>query len=744
MRIANGQSLDAADTSGVERRRATARRQGDIADILAILQTRWRTVLLVWIAVLGLAVAYLATAKRIYTGSASILIDARARVPVGDPAAAMLNSSPDAILVESQVRLISSDSVLRRVAEAEHLVDNPEFAPPQPGLRARLMALVGFGGKANAAPEDPLERVTAMLTGRVSVKRSERTYIADIEARAYDPALAARLATAVANAYFADQQAARVESAVRDSDWVLAQVTEMQTALQAAETKAETYRSQHGIIDVNGKMLNEQNLSEAATALVQARARVAEVRARYDQIERVIASGRSADTLPDALKSPAIDKLRSQYADISRQQATLRQTLGSRHPALLESDQQLRDVQRLIREELKRIEAGVANEYQTAQAGVTALETEVQSLKTTTVSSNTDRLKLDELQRDVDARRAVYDRFLRARDTVKEQASDVPIGRLIAPASVPTAPSSPKTVAVLALAGILGLLLGAGTALLAHTLRGTRSSIVPRRAPQPAVAEPAPLQVRAIPLIGTVPSPFGADAVAEARPRLVEHLRTLWPTAGPGPARDPDPAFTDAIAALPIAFEDDAAVLGFTTLVVTAPAGTEARTALALGVATRAVQLGLRPIVIDADGGRTLLRDLIEPGAGADLLDLMGKTRVCYWSPTGEEDPIGLVPKLADEALVVERLRGRAGLRHLDGLRGHFDVLIFDGPSLAEPGRLRDVAASAGELLLVLPPGATAETVTAELGPADLPDTLRITAVVAAPVLVSADTSAAA
>ena len=539
MRIANGQSLDAADPSGVERRRATARRQGDIADILAILQTRWRTVLLVWIAVLGLAVAYLATAKRIYTGSASILIDARARVPVGDPAAAMLNSSPDAILVESQVRLISSDSVLRRVAEAEHLVDNPEFAPPQPGLRARLMALVGFGGKGNAAPEDPLERVTAMLTGRVSVKRSERTYIADIEARAYDPALAARLATAVANAYFADQQAARVESAVRDSDWVLAQVTEMQTALQAAETRAETYRSQHGIIDVNGKMLNEQNLSEAATALVQARAKVADVRARYDQIERVITSGRSADTLPDALKSPAIDKLRSQYADISRQQATLRQTLGSRHPALLESDQQLRDVQRLIREELHRIEAGVANEYQTAQAGVTALETEVQNLKTTTVSSNTDRLKLDELQRDVDARRAVYDRFLRARDTVKEQASDVPIGRLIAPASVPTVPSSPKTVAVLALAGILGLLLGAGTALLAHTLRGTRRPKAARRDPEPVAPEPAPSRIGAVPLIGTVPSPFGADAVAEARPRLVEHLRILWPTAGSGPGRAP-------------------------------------------------------------------------------------------------------------------------------------------------------------------------------------------------------------
>ncbi|MDX7953963.1 GumC family protein, partial [Lichenihabitans sp. Uapishka_5] len=475
MRTATGQSSAAFDRFGVERRRAApSRRQGDLADILAILQAGWRTVALIWVGVVALAVAYLAVAPRSYTGSASLLIDARNRGPVGDSAVATLNSSPDAILVESQVRLIASEPVLRRVVETEHLDQDPEFAPVAPGLKARLLGLVGLGRAKSTEPDDPVRRATGALATHVAVKRSERTYIADIDVTSRDPATAARLADAVADAYIADQQAARVDAATRDSDWVLSQVTEMQAALQGAETRAEAYRRDHGIIDVNGKMLNEQNLSEAATALVQARAKVAEARARYDQVERVIASGRGADTLPDALKSPAIDKLKSQYADISRQQSTLRQTLGSRHPALLESDQQLRDIRRLLKEELARVEAGLANEYQTAQAGVVALEGEVQSLKSTTVSSNGDRVKLDELQRDVDARRAVYDRFLRARDTVKEQTSDAPIGRLVAPAGVPIAPSSPKTVAVLALATIAGLLLGAGTALLRHTLRAGR------------------------------------------------------------------------------------------------------------------------------------------------------------------------------------------------------------------------------------------------------------------------------
>ncbi|MDX7953978.1 hypothetical protein P7D22_22775, partial [Lichenihabitans sp. Uapishka_5] len=178
-----------------------------------------------------------------------------------------------------------------------------------------------------------------------------------------------------------------------------------------------------------------------------------------------------------------------------------------------------------------------------------------------------------------------------------------------------------------------------------------------------------------------------------------------------------------------------AAALGFATLVVTGPAGFESRTALALGLADRVAGLGLRPVVIDADAGRTLLRDLIEPGAGADLVDLMGATRVCYWAPTDDRDPIGLIPRLADEAQVVQRLRGREGLRHLEGLRDHFDVIIFDGPALDEGAQLRDVAASAGALLVVVPAETTAEAVATELASRGLPPDLRVTTVAAAPLL---------
>ncbi len=164
------------------------------------------------------------------------------------------------------------------------------------------------------------------------VKRSERTYIADIEATSVDPVKAAHLSDAVARAYLAEQQAARNDAAERDSDWVRGQIRQMQAGLQDAELKAEAYKRSHGIIDTNGKLLNEQELADASASLSAAISRASEIKARLDQIKNVTAAGRSVDSLPDALQSPLIDKLKGQYADVSRQAATLRQTLGDRHP----------------------------------------------------------------------------------------------------------------------------------------------------------------------------------------------------------------------------------------------------------------------------------------------------------------------------------------------------------------------------------------------------------------------------
>ena len=741
----------------------------DLRGVFSILRERWAYVAIPTAIALALALLYLAAATRTYTGVTSLLIDTRTRPAVGDPNNSV-GFSPDAILVESQVRLISSDAVLRRVVESEALADDPEFAPVRPGLRARIMQALGLGGKS-ASAEDRNAQAAFNLATRVVVKRSERTYIADIEVTSADPMKAAHLSDAVAKAYLADQQAARNDAAERDSDWVRGQIQEMQASLQTAELKAEGYKRQHGLIGANGKLLNEQELADTSASLSQAQSRATEVKARLDQIKNVNAAGRNLDTLPDALKSPLIDKLRGQYADLSRQQATLRQTLGDRHPALLEAQQQLRDIRRLIIEELARIQAGIANEFQTAQASVASLQIQVAALKDAAGISNENRVRLDELQRDVDARRTVYDRFLRARDTVREQAIDAPIGRIVAPARIPTSPTSPKSFAVLALSLAAGLGLGV-TAALARDLMTPQRDQAPREPatasvaavePQPVVPvheeplikEDAPLlvtealpikkEVFAVQVLGFVPSPFGNAATLTARSWLIDRLRTAWPMTMDTEHVPSLPAFRTSIAALglmdPGATRDRA---NPRTILVTSLAGCDSRTTLALGLAEAAAAQGKHAIVIDADEHGSLLRDIVIDTAKPALIDLMGTTRLCYRIAAPFRGSLSVVPIIPGEGHMARRLQKQGTTTRIDGVSSNYDTVIFDGPSFGQSDRLRAMAATVETVVLVTGKGATQDSVEAAVAALALPRDTNVAAVLAADLTEGSATSAAA
>ncbi len=114
----------------------------DLRGFFGILHERWRLIATLTIVAVALAIVYLVLATRTYTGVTSLLIDTRTRPAVGDPSG-QIDNSPDAILVESQVRLIASDAVLRRVVESEKLASDPEFAAGGPSLGRRVLQTFG-------------------------------------------------------------------------------------------------------------------------------------------------------------------------------------------------------------------------------------------------------------------------------------------------------------------------------------------------------------------------------------------------------------------------------------------------------------------------------------------------------------------------------------------------------------------------------------------------------------------------
>jgi Mrp family chromosome partitioning ATPase len=412
---------------------------------------------------------------------------------------------------------------------------------------------------------------------------------------------------------------------------------------------------------------------------------------------------------------------------------------------LLESDQQLRDIRRLIIEELGRIQAGIANEYQTAQTNVAALQKRVQILKNAAIASNEDRVRLDELQRDVDARRTVYDRFLRARDTVREQAVDAPVGRVIAPARIPTAPSSPKSFAIVALSLAAGFGFGVAAALGADLAFG--SPLKQRSVPSAQLVEASPPALtadpHAVPVLGYVPSPFGNPATLTDRAWLVDRFRTAWPTAMEIEHVPSLPVFRSAIQSLGLLGGDGEAAKP-RALAVTSIGTRDSRTTLALGLAEAAAAHGLRAVVIDADEKGSLLRDLVTAEARPTLVDLMGTTRICYRVVAPFRGSLSIVPIVSTEAQIARRLVSRGTSARLDGIASNFDLVIFDGPALSEVDRIEAIAATVDTLVVAAPKASTRESIEAAVRQLELPMGSAVTAVLVADLAEGATASEAA
>ena len=222
----------------------------------------------------------------------------------------------------------------------EKLDRDPEFAPPEGGL-AKLERFV-FGRASSA--RNPVDAAVAALARDIVATRSDKTYVIDVALSAKQPAEAARLADALTRAYLADQQAARTAAVEHDTSWIDKQIESLRNRLDVAETNVAHFKADNEINDANGKNVAEQELGDIATQLVQARAATTAARARAEQIHKIVAAGREPDATAAAMTSTSLERLRAQYADLTRQEADAKLTYADRHPALLAIQAQERDV----------------------------------------------------------------------------------------------------------------------------------------------------------------------------------------------------------------------------------------------------------------------------------------------------------------------------------------------------------------------------------------------------------------
>lgn len=422
---------------------------------LAVIWRGKTTILWTTVACLLLAMLFVLVVPHRYTAVTQILIDPTDLQAVGNAPTPTNQANDAAVLqVESQVRVLTSDSVLRRVIKQQSLDQDQEF----------VGHWLGTGGDSAIAALNGLRR-------SIRVKRAERTYVVDVNVTTHEPAKSARIANAIAQSYLVEQTDVRSDAARQVSQSLSARLNELKERVREAENQVETFKARNNILDANGQLVDEQQLAELNNHLGVARARAAAAKARLDEIKQVQSSKDEIGAFPEAVQSQTITALRAQYAEIMRREAEQMTSLGERHPAVIEIEAEAARLRRMIDDEVHRIALAARTEYEAARSNEEMLAANLEKLKHKAVATNEAMVTLRELERDVLASRAVYESFLvRARESGEQERLDTKNIRVISRADLPLRRSFPPSNLLLALGAIIiGIASGTGLVFMRET-----------------------------------------------------------------------------------------------------------------------------------------------------------------------------------------------------------------------------------------------------------------------------------
>ncbi len=451
----------------------------EVRELVGTVLRRKNYVILAVMIFVATAFAIIAVSPPVFRSSAQVMIDPRGLVVVSSELLPPAPSSDvyDAI-IDTQVRLMTSDAVLEGVVVELGLQSDREFVPPRSFLGEIKVAI--FGADAEQPTEaDIVGHAADTLSRQIDVRRELRSFIVTISASSREAEKAAAIAGKIVERFLAASEDRRRSMTVRAREALTSSLTAQRDRLAAAENAVEDYKAEFGIVDEDGRSLNTGRLTELNRQLLEARNDAHTLGVRLEQIEEMRRSPLAAEITLGTLDSEVLAQLRTTYAQVLRQRDNLRITLGPRHPQVLEIEEQAASTMRAIAQEASRVASTIRSEFESATARERTLAADLARLEGRTTQANSSLVGLRELEREALAQRTVYENFLeRERELREQEAISSSSTYQIAEARVPSKPVGVLPLLLLIVAIGLGLFLGAGAAIARERLDGRIHSAV--------------------------------------------------------------------------------------------------------------------------------------------------------------------------------------------------------------------------------------------------------------------------
>lgn len=366
-------------------------------------------------------------------------------------------------VVRTEVQALTSPDLMREVVERLHLADLPEFnaalRAPWP-LASLKTALLGNTAPPPTAQDIQTSVVNAVLSV-LTIFQDNRSLAIEVSFTAQDPARSAE----VINTLVADYIRSRAErrmSVNRGANGAMTQrIDELRQEIADLEKRSQDLRNRHGVVLLRAGSVGQQQLEELTTAVARASIEHAELQTSYDRASALARRGNS-DALAGVLGSPTISQLRQQEATASQRVAELSARYGARYPGVASAQAELSSARGLLAGETQRIVASIGSQLSVARQREVDLNSQLDAARKTALQSENARAELDQIQKEITSRRAVYQTLLeRAQQTVEQPLSNAtPDVHVISTATPPSRPSGPNVRLAGGLGGLGGVVLG--------------------------------------------------------------------------------------------------------------------------------------------------------------------------------------------------------------------------------------------------------------------------------------------
>jgi capsular exopolysaccharide synthesis family protein len=624
----------------------------DARRYLAVLHKR-RGLLLTAVGIsLLVAVLHNYTTRPVYQATVQLLIDKGQ--PKVLPGSQMVDPGLQDMQTEYELlrgRAIAEELVKRlELHKSAELQTGPMMSPWERFQRK-------FLGRAPEVTVDadgmPLSPAAAAVRSRVSVEPLPGGRLVNLRFRAYDPAIAANAANALADLYIEQRRELRLETSTEANEWLSERVRDQRKKLEDAERALLAYQQRHGIAAGPDDVAQTDGDTAALTT--------AALNARMERLakETTLAQMRGVGpaqlaAFPQISSSAGVQAARARIAALQSEQARLSETLGDRHPEMVAVRGEIRQAEDKLHAEVRAALRAFESEVQSARTREAVLQGNLDRAKDSAMAVSRNSVELSALKRDVDSHRQLYQTLIdRNKETGLETELKATNVRIVERAEKPGAPFSPNRTRAYQLALLIGLALGIGLTLLFENFDNT-------------VRTPEDVKAMGLPFLGMIPAVVPSAGATAVRPAAL---------------RQPDGPVAEAYRVVRTNLLFSTVGEGGRALLVTSTNPGEGKTTTAANLALSLAANGARVLVVDADLRRPTLHQHFGISKTPGLSDvIIGKRQIseAILTPRGKGFhvlPCGYVPPNPAELLGSQVMREIVG-----ALKTRYDWVLIDTP----------------------------------------------------------------